>query len=426
MNYFKIILSLLLFAISAQAGNNLKIVILSDTHLMEPSLLRQEGKAYDDYVAHDRKMLTLSGDLMEQATQDILRLRPNCLLIAGDLTKDGETVSHLYLRDKFLKRIRQAGIEVYVIPGNHDVNNPHAVIFDGDSTTRVPSPNAKEFADIYHDYGYGNTLARDSHSLSYVTRLDENTRLLCLDACEYEENDFDKNTCETGGRLKPETMAFVKEQVADARKSGKRLLAMMHHGVVEHWKWQGKAMREYLVEDWKKVCRQFRKLGIEIVFTGHFHAQDIAKRGELYDIETGSLISYPSPYRVVTLTDNTLTVETRHLSSEGLRLPEGESLQAYGKGFARMGIHTIVGDMLPETFDKELKNEVCDLIAEAYISHLEGDEQMPAEAKERIKAVAAKVRKKSWKYAYIFRHITKNLWTDLAPQDNHITINLNK
>ncbi len=393
---------------------------------MEPSLLVQGGKAYDDYLAHDRKMLSISGELMSQATDSILKLHPNYVLITGDLTKDGETVSHHYLRDKFLSRMKQAGISVYVIPGNHDVNNPHAVVFDGDSTKRVPTPNASEFATIYNDYGYGKALARDPYSLSYVTELDENTRLLCLDACEYEDNDFDKDICQTGGRLKKETQAFIQEQAKDARSHGKRLLAMMHHGIVEHWKWQGKAMSDYLVDNRKKIDRQLRKLGVEVVFTGHFHAQDIAQRGDLYDIETGSLVSYPSPYRVVTLSGNTLSVETHYLSCKGLTLPEGEDLQAYGKQFAKLGIHTIIGDMLPANFDASLKEKACDVVADAYVAHLTGDERLTEEKAAEIKTVAKQVRKKSWKYGYILKHIARNLWTDLAPQDNDITIKLKK
>jgi hypothetical protein len=35
------------------------------------------------------------------------------------------------------------------------------------------------------------------------------------------------------------------------------------------------------------------------VFTGHLHVQDIAYSDGVYDITTGSLVSYPHPYRVL-------------------------------------------------------------------------------------------------------------------------------
>lgn len=420
------LLSLLLCATGAKAEGDITLAVVSDVHIMAPALLKQEGRAFADYVAHDRKMLKESTSLMQQATERILRERPQYVLVTGDLTKDGETVSHEYLRDNYLARMREAGIKVFVIPGNHDVDNPHAVEFMGDTVKRVSTPTKEQFAALYNDYGYGQATARDAASLSYVVSLDASTRLLCLDACEYELNNYETNTCVTAGRLKPETVQFIKNQAAEAKKAGCRMLAMMHHGVVQHWTWQEKAMGEYLVADWRKQAALLGKLGIEVVFTGHFHAQDIAERNGVYDIETGSLVSYPSPYRLVRLSGNTLTVTTKHLDGTGLSLPEGETLQEYGAQFARSGLQTIIGAMLPSKIPADLNREICDVIGEAYVAHLAGDESLTADSQARIDAVSARLKKHSWKYNYIFRHIAKYLWTDLKPQDNDITITLRK
>ncbi len=35
------------------------------------------------------------------------------------------------------------------------------------------------------------------------------------------------------------------------------------------------------------------------MFTGHLHVQDVAQSNGVYDITTGSLVSYPHPYRVL-------------------------------------------------------------------------------------------------------------------------------
>lgn len=423
----KTVLALLtLFATGANADGDITMAVISDTHVMNPALLKEDGKAFASYIANDRKMLKESTALMSQATQRIISEHPQYVLVTGDLTKDGETASHEYLRDSCLNVMRQAGIKVFVIPGNHDVDNPHAVEFIGDSTRRVSTPRADEFAAIYRDYGYGQAMARDAHSLSYVVALNATTRLLCLDACEYELNDYGKDICVTAGRLKPETVAFIKEQAAKAKKDGCRMLAMMHHGVVQHWTWQEKAMSEYLVDNWRKQADMLGKLGVEVVFTGHFHAQDIAVRKGVYDIETGSLVSYPSPYRLVRLSGNTLTVRTKHLDGTGLNLPLGMTLQQYGAQFAHSGLRTIIGAMLPAKIPAELNHDICDAIADAYVAHLAGDESFTPAAQESIDAVSARLKKYSWKYNYIFRHVAKNLWTDLEPQDNDITITLKK
>lgn len=418
------LIALTLFSTVAKADEELTMAVISDVHVMNPNLLKQDGKAFADYVAHDRKMLKESAALMNQATERIIKEHPRYVLVTGDLTKDGETDSHLYLRDNYLVRMRRAGITVLVIPGNHDVDNPHAVEFIGDTTKRVPTPDKNGFAEIYNDYGYGQAIARDEASLSYVAQLDNGVRLLCLDACEYELNDYNKNTCVTAGRLKPETLQFIKTQAAKAKQQGCRMLAMMHHGVVQHWTWQEKAMGEYLVDDWRKTASLLGKLGIEVVFTGHFHAQDIAERNGVYDVETGSLVSYPSPYRIVKLCGNIISITTKHLDGEGVELPSGDNLQQYGARFAHSGIHTIVGSMLPDKVPADLNRDICDVIADAYVAHLAGDERFDADSQSKIDKVSARLKKYSWKYNYIFRHIAKYLWTDLEPQDNDITITL--
>lgn len=409
-----------------EEDEELSLIVISDTHLMAPELLKEEGKAFRDYVANDRKMLKESALLMKEVVERILLIKPQYVLISGDLTKDGEWLSHEYLRDSCLSLLRRSGIEVFVIPGNHDVDNPHAVEFLDDKTQRVRTPNAQEFAEIYWDYGYGQAIARDKNSLSYVVQLNDNVRLLALDGCKYEENNYDNNTCVTGGRLKQETMDFVHQQAREANAKQMRLIAMVHHGVVQHWKWQEKAMPEYLLDDWKKTANDLAKCGIEIVFTGHFHAHDIVTKGSICDIETGSLVSYPSPYRRILLRGNTISIHTEYLTGKYLSLPSHMPLEEYSEKYAASGVNNIVGRILPKDTPKSLKDSVCYVLGQAYVAHLKGNEQMPKGKNAEIEEVADKLRKYSWKLSYIFRHAAKNLWTDLGPKDDDVELKLSK
>ena len=407
-------------------SDDLRLMVISDPHLMAPELLQEEGKAFNDYVSNDRKMLKESPVLLEEAVQAVLRERPQVVLIPGDLTKDGETVSHLLLRDAYLRRLREAGIQVYVVPGNHDVDNPHAVVFHGSVTRRVPTPTAAAFAELYSDYGYGKAMARDTASLSYVVQIAPKTRLLALDGCMYEENSYESNRCVTGGRLKESTLQFIEEQGRQARRDGQRLLAMVHHGVVQHWTWQEKIMGEYLVRDWRKVASLLERQGVEVVFTGHFHAQDISRRGRLYDVETGSLVSYPSPYRSVTIHGDKMTVTSHRLTGEGLRLADGQSPADYSRSFACEGINNTITSLLPKTMPSELRSDVCDEVCKAYIAHLDGDERMPDGETAAIESVATRLKAYSRKLAHIFSRICESLWTDLEPGDDTTVISLTR
>lgn len=419
-------LSLLSYPFVYAGNGKTEFAIISDIHVMAPSLLIKEGKAFEDYVAHDRKMLKESSSLMHEVTMKLLEAHPKFIMITGDLTKDGEALSHRYLVDHYLAKIRQAGIKVFVIPGNHDVNNPHAVSFDGEKKTRVETLSSEEFADCYSDYGYGEALARDPHSLSYVAAVSDSLRILAIDACKYGENDFAENTCVTGGRIKPETMDFIREQVKAAHSKGIRLIAMMHHGLIQHWKWQDKVMKEYLVDNWKKQAKRFARLGIEVVFTGHFHAQDIVKRGSIYDIETGSTVTYPSPYRLATLEGNRLDIRTEHINRLEPSFTRKVDFSDYAQKYAREGIAAIVSHIMPASIPDSCKREAGSVVATAYVAHLAGDEQWNTQQQDDIKRVCKLVRRHSWKYAYILKHLSRNLWTDLSPRDNELTIYLTK
>lgn len=401
-----------------------KMAVMSDIHVMAPELLHEDGQAFQDYISNDRKMLRESPALLQTAVKAILAEQPDVVLVTGDLTKDGEKVSH-ELVAQMLKPLRDKGIPVYVIPGNHDVNNPHAVAFEGAKTERVATLSADEFAQNYADYGYGSAIARDTNSLSYVVQLNDNTRLLAIDACKYEENDYDLNTCVTGGRIKDATMEFIRKQVADANAHGCKMLTMMHHGLVQHWTWQDRVMAEYLVDDWKKQSKAFSKLGLNIVFTGHFHAQDIAARGKgdnaVYDIETGSLVSYPMPYRLINFEGNNIKITTRHIDSIPGFTPS-TTLADYAQSFAEKGISSIISNMLPKKVPADIATKASKALAKAYVAHLAGDEKMPEGYSDELNAACKQLRHYSWKYAFALKKLGGYMFDDIAPADNNLTI----
>ena len=66
------------------------------------------------------------------------------------MTKDGELVCHQKMADYF-SHLESNGAQVFVCPGNHDINNPHAVEFDGDTTYPVVSVTPEEFKNVYNN-----------------------------------------------------------------------------------------------------------------------------------------------------------------------------------------------------------------------------------------------------------------------------------
>lgn len=412
-------------ALYAQQMPLKRLAVISDVHLMAPSLLQKEGKAFDNYIANDRKMLVESSELLDSVSKHLIAYQPQIIFITGDLTKDGERISHQLLVDRYLKPLKAQGIRIYVVPGNHDVNNPHAKVYNGDNAQRTTTVSAKDFTHIYNDYGYGEALATDPNSLSYVVQLDDKTRLIAVDACRYEDNNFDKDICVTAGRIKPQTMDFIQAEAQKAHKLGMNVIMMMHHGIVSHFKWQDKIMKEYLVNNWKKDAKRLAQMGIKVCFTGNFHAQDISNKYGLTDIETGSTVSYPHPYRLIDVdTDKqTLQIRTEKVESLTSMKDNKETLQQKSERFATSALSGVMETMVPKKVPDEVKKECAQVLGKAYAMHLAGDEHPSADFKSRLKAAVKRLKPYSWKWAFIMNKIGKHLSTDTGVADNNTSIN---
>ena len=416
------ILSFLLVAPSSVA--QVQIAVVSDVHVMNPSLLKQDGKAFTEYISQDRKMLRESASLLNAFTDSILHSSVKYLLIPGDLTKDGELVSHRYLIDNCLSRLKDAGITILVVPGNHDVNNPHAVEYQGDNKTRVATISRSDFAQIYNDYGYGQAIARDTASLSYVYQLTPRLRILALDATESDQNDFNKDICVTPGRLRPATLLFIKEQLANAKKQGITVIGMMHHGLLEHWQYQNKMIPGYVIDNNLPIASMMYNEGLRVMLTGHSHAQDITQYKGIYDVETGSLVSYPSPYRLITIQGDKMKITTHHINT--INGYSGNiSFKDYSKSYETRGFNNFLQKVIPIQMPDSVRTKAIDFLSDMMIKNYYGDEKITdAEEAQRVQ-IANMIRKDySFKWSIIFRRVAKAIGNDTLPADNDFSIDI--
>jgi 3',5'-cyclic AMP phosphodiesterase CpdA len=356
------------------APTNLQIACFSDPHYHDPSL-GISGAAFEAYLMTDRKMIAQSRPIAESVVTTLKNSTANVVLVAGDLTKDGEKLNH----EKFaqlLSQLESAGKRVFVIPGNHDVNNPQAYSYDGSNVTPVATVTAGEFATIYSQYGYSEALYRDPNSLGYVASLNTTTWLLAMDACRYSEND---SFPVTGGKLSDASYSWIKEKLAEAKTKNIRVIGMIHHGIVEHYAGQSLMFSEYLLENWSEKSAELASLGLNIVFTGHFHAQDIAKKDNtdgtfIVDIETGSLVTWPVPYRMMTLTtDNKLKITTSHVTT----LSGYADFEGFSRTYLQAGMDTLVKMQLmypPYNLPYDQTALISPLVVGGFMAHYHGDE----------------------------------------------------
>lgn len=367
-------LLMLLACVTAQAagggGVSNKIVVVSDMHVMAPSLLpagAETQEAWTTYYAGQRKMLQQSAAIFDQFINNMIALQPRAVFITGDLTKDGETASHEYVRDG-LERLRtDYGINVYVIPGNHDFGaEGNHTQFNADGSTSVaPVLAYNEFQSYYYNQGYNNTL--DPNSLSYMAEPIEGLVLLAIDSHT--------------ASISAATLEWLIDKAKTARNNGKQVIAMMHHPLFPHITGGDMYIDTYTVGDYATVRDALIDAGVNVILSGHFHTSDIAKDWKddasksVYDVNTGSLISYPCDYRVLTPSSDftSLSVTTSKIVPSGMTASEcKEWLQGRMKTAAVQKMNDKAG-AVAGMFATQINN-LSQFLADLFIVHAEGDE----------------------------------------------------
>ena len=351
----------------AWSANGKVIYVASDIHVMDSSLVINEGSALTYYIDQDRKMLSQSTEAFQAVIDSAIIHQADVLLICGDLTKDGEKIGHERV-SRMLGKALQAGIKTFVIPGNHDIRNPFAKYFDGDKTSPADGVTAEEFASIYRDFGYSNDHLRDPHSLSYVCEPVPGLTLLAIDASQYEKNTYKaqgdvRDGSVVGGAIKPCTLDWLLAQADEAKGKGNQVMAMMHQQLINHVDSLDMIVSSAAIENGDSIARLMMEHGIHVIFTGHMHYSDAATiwndnhAASLTDITTGSTITYPSHYRVVTVSDDCslLTIDTHRISS----LPSQPQFTQFGLQFLKNGMESTVyaaSSLLWDDIEPMMKN----------------------------------------------------------------------
>ena len=367
-----------------------RIAVVSDIHVMDPRLLpagAENTTAWKTYYADQRKMLEQSADLFNQFVTTMIAQKPNILLITGDLTKDGEQLSHDCVKAG-LQTLESNEIQVYVIPGNHDFGaEGNHTQFKADGTTEnAPVLSTDEFASFYTGYGYGTGSTIDPNgSLSYVAEPVTGLVLLAIDS--------------HSGSVGSATLTWICNQALSARANGKRVIAMMHHPLFPHIEGADMFISTYTVANYVTVRNALINAGVNVILTGHFHTSDIAydwnnsQTNGIYDINTGSLISYPCDYRILDLSEDksTLNVNTYSLpETEALRPTESETKVTW-KNWLHDRVKTIAtnkmnyASMGVAIFSTKIANAITNIAlfaADLFILHAEGDENSKDEREE--------------------------------------------
>ncbi|MEA5468857.1 metallophosphoesterase [Spirulina sp. 06S082] len=246
---------------------NFRFAIASDLHIALPHTVNFNKPRFH--------LVEASIPIFESVLNHLEKLDLDFLLLPGDLTQDGEPDNHKWLQ----KRLETFPFPVYVIPGNHDVLTP------------LPSKKNigfHEFPQYYRKAGYENC-----EKLYYSREILPNVQLIALNS-----NQFDAKGKQLGC-LDTEQLEWLDRVLLEAQN--KFILVMIHHNVIEHLPDQSQHPmgKRYMLDNAPILLEKLRKAGVQLIFSGHLHVQDIAEQAGIYDIVTGSTVGYPHPYRLL-------------------------------------------------------------------------------------------------------------------------------
>lgn len=284
-------------------GNNLTAMVISDDHVIAPSL-HDNGQSFDTYAGNDAGAdLKYSATIFKAFIAKALATKPDVVIVSGDITNNGEKASHEYVA-KQLKRLTQQRIHVYVIPGNHDLNNPMTRGFKGKKQYEVDATDAAQFKEIYAKAGYNEAVSHDSNSLSYLVKPSKKTWFLMLNSAIYKSN-YQQGSSTVGGGLPDGTLEWVAKVGREAKKQHATLIPVLHHNIMNHTM----INQGYTIGYAEQVRNVFSKANIKLTLSGHIHAQSIKHKTvngqELTDIASGALILGQHYYGTLKLNQQT-------------------------------------------------------------------------------------------------------------------------
>ncbi len=199
-------------------------------------------------------------EIAQAIVNEVIDQKPDVFILLGDNTNSGSETDVEVLLEK-LWRVKQAGIQVVAITGNHDLDRATPEMFE-EAYMPLCTP-----------------LERDESSLSYVAQAGE-VVLLAMD-----DNSYTKGQ---GGLFSLDTIRWLGRMLE--KYQGRPLLFLSHHNVLLG---QGAEHSEsYRIQN-DDLGRVLEYFGVSLCLTGHLHSQNIVEEGGMYEVVSGMPLSSP-------------------------------------------------------------------------------------------------------------------------------------
>lgn len=276
-----------------------RVMVIADPHVVPQSIIDMEPD-FDAKLQKQRKMLDLSEPIWHALLDTALKRKPDLVLIPGDLTRDGEAVSHDTV-SAGIHRLEAAGIRTLVIPGNHDLPGENwETLYSGTFDAAINS-------------------VKDAGSHSFVAEPFDGITVIGIDGSDGNASI---------GKLSSATQKWILDQADAAVAKGNLIIAMSHWQILEHFDQVGTLEAACRFNNADALRDKLMHHGVNLVLTGHFHVNGITifrdttgvTNDSLVEITTGSPITFPCPYRWMTISEDrkSIAVTTDYIKSLGV------------------------------------------------------------------------------------------------------------
>ena len=280
----------------------LNIMVATDLHYLSKSI-NDGGEAFCNVMSKgDGKVMTYIEEIVDAFVLEVIKRKPDALLLLGDLTFNSERISHIELATK-LERVVSAGVPVYLIPGNHDINHERCMGFRGSEVYKVESVSQKEFQEIYRHCGYDRAEYFDKSSASYVAKLSESLYVIMLDTNSYSQN-----------YLGEQALIWLENVLKEISKPDVHILGVSHQNLLEH---NFMFTEGFMIKNAQKIEELYKKYNVKLNLSGHMHIQHIEDRG-VAEIVTSSLAVAPNHFANILYDGKSFKYLTQSLEVEAV------------------------------------------------------------------------------------------------------------
>jgi len=112
-----------------------------------------------------------------------------------------------------------------------------------------------------------------------------------------------------GGKITENVLSWMNEisNTLNSSTHEETIIASFHMNLLPHWEEEAAILKDFVIYNYEYVTKTMLQMGIRYVYTGHQHASDVMSYTDvegrtMFDMETGSMVSYDSPRRYTTIT----------------------------------------------------------------------------------------------------------------------------